>query len=49
MIRGALEYQLDEEYVQELKSINPGRTVGTGFAETVLESAEQISKFKEIF
>lgn len=49
LIRGALEYQLDDEYVQELKSISPGRTVGNGFAEMMLEAAEQRSKLKEIF
>lgn len=49
LIRGALEYQLDEEYVQELRSVIPGRTIGNGIAEFTLEAAEQRSKLRGIF
>jgi hypothetical protein len=49
MIRGALEYGLDEKYVQKLRAVNPGRTMGNGMAELMLEAAEQGSRFKDIF
>ena len=41
LIRGAHEFQLDDEYLQYLKGIVPGNTIGDGMAEMMLEGAER--------
>ncbi len=44
LIRGAEEYQLDQQYQQYLKAIPPGRTLaGDGLAEMMLDAAERRS------
>lgn len=42
LIRGAIEFQMDEDYVTMLKSIKPGRTLfGNGLAEEALKWSER--------
>jgi len=41
LIRGADEFQLDDDYLQYLKGIVPGNTIGNGMAEMMLEAAER--------
>lgn len=42
LIRGAVEFQMDEGYINMLKGIEPGKTfVGTGLAEEMLKWAEK--------
>jgi hypothetical protein len=42
LIRGAIEFQMDEDYVSMLKSIKPGRTFfGNGLAEEALKWSER--------
>eukprot|EP01083_Nonionella_stella_P029626 81493_1 len=41
LIRGAEEFKLDEQYVENLKAINPGKTIGKGIAELMLTTAER--------
>jgi len=41
LIRGAHEFQLDDDYVQYLEGIVPGNTIGNGMAEMMLEAAER--------
>ncbi len=41
LIRGAEEFKIDGDYLEKLRYITPGRTVGNGMAETMLEAAER--------
>jgi len=41
LIRGAEEFQLDVDYLEYLKGIVPGDTIGGGIAELMLEAAEK--------
>ncbi len=45
LIRGAEEFQIDGEYVDKLRGITPGRTLGNGIAETMLQAAERRTSF----
>lgn len=47
LIRGSEEYQLDQQYVEFLKDIVPGKTMfGNGVAQMMLEAAERRSSFR---
>lgn len=41
LIKGAIEFKLDEAYVRMLKDMKPGRTLGNGLAEQLLIMAER--------